>query len=309
MPFTSRPFVLALALAAAGVEAAELGEATVRSYIGQPLSADIELTDLSPQDLAELQARLARPDVFQGANVTMHPALAGANISVVRKDQRRVLHVTTNGPVQAEVLHLFFQLSAGGRDRVRGVSLWLTQDPAPPARVATAPAAPVVAPATAPAAERADKPTARRPADGGPQLVAMAAAGKEATKGERELLGAVERAFAARAPKAPPPPAQPAKPAPSAAEVRREALKYASTADDFKRGAKSAPAPEEKKRKPRARRGCRWRRRPTWRKRHGPRGPASRRRRMRRLRTRRLRTPRRPRRPRRARWRRPSRRP
>ena len=52
MSSTLRPFVLALALASAGVQAAELGEATVRSYIGQPLAVDIELTDLSLQDQA-----------------------------------------------------------------------------------------------------------------------------------------------------------------------------------------------------------------------------------------------------------------
>lgn len=235
---------LALAVSAVGAHAAELGEATVRSYIGQPLAAEIELTDLSTQDLADLQARLARPDVFQGAGVTMNPALASATIAVVKRDQRRVLRVTTNTPVQADMLHLFFQLSASGKERVRTVTLWLSPDPTPPAPVrmaaAPVPAVPAVpTPAAAPA-ERHDKPAQRR--ETGSQLIAQAAPGKDATRGERELMDAVERAFASRAPKEEAS-RKVSKPSLAAQTVREEALKYASGAEDFKRGAKSSKPP------------------------------------------------------------------
>ncbi|MBB3223331.1 type IV pilus assembly protein FimV [Pseudoduganella umbonata] len=237
---SSRLAVLALA-AATGAHAAELGDASVRSHSGQPLSADIELTDLTAQELADLQVRLARPDVFQGANVKMNPALAGAQITVARRDSRRVLQVTTSAPVQAEVLHLYFQLVSGGRERVRGVTLWLSPAPAsPPIPTPTptsssAPAALAAAPAPAPsavaiAAERPARPVAR--------LVATASPGTEATAKERELLGAVERAIASRGGKIEPAAPASSRPAAGARDVRKEALKYASTADDFRRQAR-----------------------------------------------------------------------
>lgn len=238
--------VLALA-AATGAHAAELGDASVRSYNGQPLSADIELTDLTAQELADLQVRLARPDVFEGANVKMNPALAGAQITIARRDSRRVLQVTTSAPVQADVLHLYFQLVSGGRERVRSVTLWLSPAPAAPS-VPAAPAAPAAVPAavaTAGAAERPGKPAAR--------LVAIASPGKEATAGERAMLGAVERAIAARGGKVEPAAPARARPLSGEREVRNEALKYASTADDFRRPAKpSRPALAEREPEPEA---------------------------------------------------------
>ncbi|TWI65298.1 pilus assembly protein FimV [Pseudoduganella lurida] len=208
---------LALAAATTGVLAAEPGDATVRSYSGQPLVADIELTDLTPQDLVDLQARLARQEVFEGANVKMNPALAGATFSIVKRDQRRVLHVTTAAPVQGELLHLFFQLSAGGKDRTRSVTLWLSPDPNPPAKVAAAPV--VAVPAIAPAAP--------------------VRAAAEVTPAKNALP--VERAVAARAPKeraaVPKAAAETGKRPILTAEMLREAVaKYSSTASDFKRG-------------------------------------------------------------------------
>jgi len=191
---------LVLGLAAAGAHAAELGEATVRSHAGEQLVADVELVDLTTQDLADLQVRLASRNVFQGANVSMSPALTGMNITVVKRDGRRVLHLTTSAPIQSEVLHLYFELTSAGRQSVRGVSLWLpAAPPAPPApvvqptRIVAAPPAPV--PEQAPTSAPSSRP---RPAGVTVQLAAAGTPGRQATKAETELMGAVERAFAAR---------------------------------------------------------------------------------------------------------------
>jgi len=144
---------IALALiASAPVCGAELGDISVRSHVGQQLSADIELADLTAADLNELQVRLARPDVFKGANVAMNPALAGLNIAVVKRDSRRVLHLTTLQPVNAELVHIFFELSSGGRQTIRTASLWLTPEPAGAATPRVAAAVPAVAPAPVPVA-------------------------------------------------------------------------------------------------------------------------------------------------------------
>jgi len=234
MPSSFRLAALALAAAATSAQAAELGDANVRSYIGQPLSAEIELTDLTPQDLAGLQVRLASPDVFQGANVTLNPALAGMNIAVVPRDQRRVLRISTSAPLQGEVVHLYFALTAGGKERVRGISLWLTPDPNPPVRAAVPP--PVVE------AAAVVKPVPRTPAS---QLVARAAPGKEATPGERDLLNAMERAFAGKAPKEAPTISLP-KPRATPVVARVEEAKKVEAAKKAEAPKKAEVAPVEK---------------------------------------------------------------
>ena len=157
--------LLAVSLAGS-LREAELGEVKVNSHIGQQLSADIELVDLTPADLADLQARLANPDVFKGANLAMPPVLGGMYISVARRENKRFLHLTTLQPVNADVLHLFLELSNGGRSSIRAASLWLTPEPVaqrqarsmavPAAAPMPLPAAPAAVPTSAPAAAAGD---------------------------------------------------------------------------------------------------------------------------------------------------------
>ncbi len=263
------PAALALGLAFTGAHAAELGEAAVRSHIGQPLVADVELVDLSAQDLADLQARLASRDVFQGANVAVNPALAGMGIAIVKRDQRRVLHLTTTMPVQSELLHLYFELGSAGRLSVRGVTLWLTPaPPAPPAptvqptRVVATPVpmpvtVPVPPPAPAPVVEaKKAAPAPIRLSTGTVQLAMAGTVGKGGTRADAELLGAVERAFVARAKQPEPlpaprkapvdrkPEAEPVTPAAGAKGVDKATMaKAAEVAPAEKKGAAKASAP------------------------------------------------------------------
>ncbi|MFM9437210.1 hypothetical protein ACFDR9_004297 [Janthinobacterium sp. CG_23.3] len=150
-----RAAVIAIAaLACAGAAAAELGEPSVRSYLGQPLVAEIELTALAPDEVAGLQVRLASPDVYRGANISMSPVLQTVHLAVVRREQRQYLRVTSPRRVDADYLHLYLELSAGGRSAVRAVTLWLSADPAPAPTPAPAPA-PVIAHAPVPASPAA----------------------------------------------------------------------------------------------------------------------------------------------------------
>ncbi|WP_371851792.1 type IV pilus assembly protein FimV, partial [Duganella phyllosphaerae] len=124
-----------LAVLAPTLHAAELGDVAARSYIGQPLSADVELL---AGDGGPVQARLAQPDVYRGANITMNPALASVRMAVARRDGKDVLHITTAGAVNAEYVHVYVELSAGGRRDIRLATVWLQPDPnpAPPVRMA-----------------------------------------------------------------------------------------------------------------------------------------------------------------------------
>ncbi|MDB5934570.1 MAG: hypothetical protein JWQ01_1914 [Massilia sp.] len=120
--------VLVSSLACA--QAVELGDSLVRSHIGQPLSADIELIGID-NDTASVQAALADADVYRGANIAMHPALASLNITIVRRDGRRFVHLASAKAVESEFVNVFLALNENGRRSVRQATLWFTPDPHP----------------------------------------------------------------------------------------------------------------------------------------------------------------------------------
>jgi hypothetical protein len=132
----------------------------------------MELTALDDA-AAQVQVRLANPDVYRGANIAMPAVLSSMTMSVMQRDGRQFLHVTSLKPVESEHLHLYLELVDGGRRSVRLSTLWLTPDPnpaPPPApRIAepiprlNEPAPPVDVPAPAPVRASARVP-ARVPA-------------------------------------------------------------------------------------------------------------------------------------------------
>ena len=217
------------------LQAAELGEVKVNSHIGQQLSADIELVDLTPADLAELQAKLANPDVFKGANLSMPPVLGGLYISVAKRDNRRFLHLTTLQPVTADALHLFLELSSGGRQIIRAASLWLTPEPPAPrvARASPVPAAMPYSPTPSAAPVAAAAPQAPAPApQAAPENLdaALNEAAQRAFAHRREMAQAqAQAATPAAAPAlAPAPVAAKRSPAPAQPMVRKEQPKPAA---------------------------------------------------------------------------------
>ncbi|MFS2216884.1 hypothetical protein ACCD08_20470 [Telluria sp. Tellsp104] len=137
-----------LALAAfASAHAAELGDPRVSSHIGQPLVADVELTMLDDA-AAPVQVRVASPEVYNGAGIAVPPLLSSLNLSVMRRDGRQFLHVTSLRPVDADHVHLYLELVDKGQRAVRLATLWLTPDPNPAPPPAPAPVR-VAAPAPA----------------------------------------------------------------------------------------------------------------------------------------------------------------
>lgn len=128
--------------------AAELGEPRINSYIGQPLVADIELTALASPATA-VQARLANPNVYRGANIGMPHVLSTLTMIVTRQGERQFLHVTSSAPVESSHVHLYLELADGGGRDVRLATLWMAPNPAPPAPVPVP--VPVATPTPAPA--------------------------------------------------------------------------------------------------------------------------------------------------------------
>jgi len=150
------PVFITCALLSCGVGAAELGEPRISSYIGQPLALELELTALA-SPATPVQARLAHPDVYRGANIGMPAVLSTLAMRVSQRDGRQFLRVTSSAPVESSRLHLYLDLADGGTRDVRLVTLFIAPNPNPPAPAVPLPVpAPVPVPAKAPAPVVAD---------------------------------------------------------------------------------------------------------------------------------------------------------
>jgi hypothetical protein len=150
------PVFITCALLSCGVGAAELGEPRISSYIGQPLALELELTALA-SSATPVQARLAHPDVYRGANIGMPAVLSTLAMRVSQRDGRQFLRVTSSAPVESSRLHLYLDLADGGTRDVRLVTLFIAPNPNPPAPVVPLPVpVPVPMPAKAPAPVVAD---------------------------------------------------------------------------------------------------------------------------------------------------------
>ena len=76
--------------------AAGLGTITVRSALGQPLDAEIEVVSARPGE--DIQVRLASREAYQNAGIELSPALQGARFAVERRDGKTVVRVRQASP-------------------------------------------------------------------------------------------------------------------------------------------------------------------------------------------------------------------
>jgi len=150
------PVFITCALLSCGVGAAEPGEPRISSYIGQPLALELELTALA-SPATPVQARLAHPDVYRGANIGMPAVLSTLAMRVSQRDGRQFLRVTSSAPVESSRLHLYLDLADGGTRDVRLVTLFIAPNPNPPAPVVPLPA-PVPVPVPVPVPAKATAP-------------------------------------------------------------------------------------------------------------------------------------------------------
>lgn len=149
--------------------AAGLGRLNVLSQLGQPFSAEIDLVNVSKEELATLKANLASPAAYQSANLTFDPALNALRLSVERRPNgTSYIKLTSFRAVAEPFLDLLIELSWAGGRIVREYSALLDppgmEAPAP-AVTSPAVAAPVVAPPAAPTPSAAvETPAPAKPA-------------------------------------------------------------------------------------------------------------------------------------------------
>lgn len=124
----------ALVLLPAPALAAEIGAVRQLSHAGQPLYAEVELS-ASPEELQQLQVRLALPDVYRLGNIRRHPILNSTRVQL-RHGDRPVLILQSAQAITDHYLNLYLEFIDGRNDpkqhSVRALTLWLESDPNPP---------------------------------------------------------------------------------------------------------------------------------------------------------------------------------
>ena len=144
-------FAAALTLVApAAALAAGLGRISVLSPLGQPLDAEIEIVALRPGEEETLVARIAPLEAFTAAGIEPSAVLNTVRFAVERRDNRRILRVTTTAPVNDPFVELLVELQWQSGRLVREYTFLLDPPEYKSRDAATAQRAPVAKPAPAP---------------------------------------------------------------------------------------------------------------------------------------------------------------
>ena len=92
--------------------ALSLGRVTVQSALGEPLRAEIEIPDISAEELGSLKAAVAHPDAFRVAGLEYNPAMANVQITLQRRqDGRAFLRLSTARPVNDPFVDMILEAS------------------------------------------------------------------------------------------------------------------------------------------------------------------------------------------------------
>ena len=161
-PWTQGVLASAVALAMLGIgvdaQALALGAITVRSALGEPLRAEIEVPQISSEEATSLQAAVGTPEAFRAAGVDYTPALAGARVTLHRRTSGQAfLRVVGERPVNEPFLGIVIEANWANGRVVRDYTMLVD----PPGRAApspvtvTQPQVPTAAPAAPPAVARA----------------------------------------------------------------------------------------------------------------------------------------------------------
>jgi pilus assembly protein FimV len=136
------------------VQAAGLGKMKVLSSLGAPFRAEVELTNLKPEEDVNLIARVAAPEIFKQAGIDYNPALLGIRANLVKEGNITTVVLSSNSTVSEPLLEMLLELNWQAGRLVRQYTVLL--DPiasTPDAPIEQIqPAAPQLSAAPAPAA-------------------------------------------------------------------------------------------------------------------------------------------------------------
>lgn len=127
-----------------------LGRITVQSALGEPLRAEIELPQITPEEADTLRATTASPEVFRAQGMEFNPAVTNLRVQLQRRaNGTAVLRLSSDRPVNDPFVDLVLDASWSSGHIVRNYTMLFD----PPASRRAAPAVTAAAQASAPAAQ------------------------------------------------------------------------------------------------------------------------------------------------------------
>ena len=147
-----RTFLLILITSSSTVYAVTLGQAKVRSYLNQPLNAEIDLIGLAAGQHEDLRLRIANDRHFERLGISYTQFLNALTFDVAQSDGRWIVRARSTRPVTEPFLDFPLQMTWPGGQLIKQYTLLLD----PPRRVQPARAARTsrATPASKPAASR-----------------------------------------------------------------------------------------------------------------------------------------------------------
>ena len=143
---SSRALALLLALPSAAF-ALGLGDIRLLSPLNAPLEAEIDLVDVTPEEMSTVQAQIASRDTFARYGLDWPPYLSGVQVKTVKTgDGREVIKLKSTDPISDPFLTLLVEVSWARGKLVREYTMLLDPPVFTPGRSQVA-SAPVSAPA------------------------------------------------------------------------------------------------------------------------------------------------------------------
>jgi pilus assembly protein FimV len=186
-----------LALGGSNAQALSLGRITVQSALGEPLSAEIDISDISADEAASLKVQVALPASFKSAGLDYSPILTGLRMVLQKRpDGRSYLRLSSDRLVQEPFVDLILDAGWQSGRLVRNYTMLFDPPSMRAAPVVRPLSVPLSAPLSAPSpvAEPRVVQTPRPAAPASPPVVRQPAAGAEvksapaATNGTQRLV-------------------------------------------------------------------------------------------------------------------------
>ena len=107
--------VLSTLLFTSNADAAALGKLTVKSALGQPLNAEIELSAVTEGEDGSLQPHIASVDAFKSAGIDYNPILQSLHFAVAKHDDgRQYISITSSQAINEPFVDMLLELGGNG---------------------------------------------------------------------------------------------------------------------------------------------------------------------------------------------------
>lgn len=149
-PIASTAVFLSLGLLSSPTWALGLGKISIKSHIGEPLNAEVQVIALKPKELSTLRAKIADSSAFASTGMTYNRALNGARVTVENRGGSTYLKIQGYKPINEPFLDLVLNVKSDRGGLVRGYTVLVDPITKPKQITQVAPAPSYSAPAPAP---------------------------------------------------------------------------------------------------------------------------------------------------------------